>query len=310
MIEVLKTGVRKGLSSGWFLLKVTIPTSLVVSCLDYFGFISWLAGYFKPAMKLFGLPGEAAFALASGALLNVYSGIAVITSLPGVFTWRDLNIIAVMMLISHALIVETAIQKKCGMKVRTIIFTRLFSSALAGLAIFWLFPNPGPLMNFTSQPSAADQTFAAFLLNWTKGTSFLIVQILLILLTLMVTYEILNYYRVVRRFSAWISPLLRLLALSPDSAFIWVAGTFIGLGYGSGIIIPEVEKGDIDRDEVARINLSLAISHSWLEDTLLFVVIGAHWLLVLVPRIVLSIAAIHVYNYFTAVRRRRAEARP
>lgn len=292
----IRSGLSKGLFSGWFIVKITVPISLLVSCLDYWGVITWAASFFKPLMKLFGMPGEAVFPLISAALLNIYSAIATMTSLPGVFTLKDLNIMAVMCLIAHNLLIETAIQKRCGMKATTIIFTRIFSAVIAGLAMHLLISDPGPPMHFTAAAARVEQTFGSFLLHWGQGVALLVVKILAIVITLMVLYEILHHYRLIQRFSRAIAPVMRLLALSPDSAFIWIASTFVGLGYGGGIIIPEVDKGVIPRDEVARLNLSMAISHSWIEDTLLFFVIGGQLFWLMAPRILLSIGAIHAYN--------------
>lgn len=305
MKRVFKTGLIKGLHSGWFLIKITVPTSFAVSCLDFLGIIDRLAGYFKPLMKIFGLPGEAVFPLVSAALVNIYSSIAVITSLPGVFTLKDLNIIAVMALIAHNLIIETAIQKKCGMKVRTIIFTRILTAMIAGLALNWLIFDPGTRLDFAATAGRAPESFGAFIWKWSLGVSYLTAKILLIIVTLMLLYEFLNHFHLIRRFSAMIAPVMKALALSPGSAFIWIASTFVGLAYGGGIIIAEVQSGRTPPDDLARLNLSIAVSHSLLEDTLLFVVIGAGFFWCLVPRIVLSVLVIHTYNLV-----RRLEFRP
>jgi len=63
-------------------------------------------------MHLLGLPGEAALVYLSGALLNNYSAIAAMTSMT--LSLHDVVILAAMCLISHNLIVETAVMKSIG----------------------------------------------------------------------------------------------------------------------------------------------------------------------------------------------------
>ena len=60
-------------------------------------------------MKYFGLPGEAAIVIITGNLLNLYGGIAAMQAFS--FTARQITIIAVMLLLSHSLPVETTIIK-------------------------------------------------------------------------------------------------------------------------------------------------------------------------------------------------------
>lgn len=55
----------------------------------------------------------------------------------------------------------------------------------------------------------------------------------------------------------------------------------------------------MDKDSLVRLNLSLGISHALIEDTILFVAIGASLFWVLIPRVVA--AALMVWLYAIAV---------
>jgi len=74
-----------------------------------------------------------------------------------------------------------------------------------------------------------------------------------------------------------------------------MTGIFFGLAYGAGVLIAEARAGHVDKDALVRLNLSLGISHSLIEDTFLFVAIGASLFWVLVPRMVA--AALMVWAY-------------
>ena len=77
--------------------------------LEYTKILPYIANFFSPFMKFFGLPGEAAIVILTGNILNLYGGIAAMQVFS--FTTREITIIAVMLLFSHSLPVETTIIK-------------------------------------------------------------------------------------------------------------------------------------------------------------------------------------------------------
>ena len=70
-----------------------------------------------------------------------------------------------------------------------------------------------------------------------------------------------------------LSPLMRLFGLNPDVAFLWLVGNTVGLAYGSAIMMDYAKMGKLGHQEADLLNHHLAISHSQLEDPLLFAVI-------------------------------------
>lgn len=81
-------------------------------------------------MRITGLPGEAAIAFITGAVVNIFATIGIIIALD--FTPWQITIIAVMLNISHELIVESAILKKTGITIFPILMIRLSCSFLIG----------------------------------------------------------------------------------------------------------------------------------------------------------------------------------
>jgi hypothetical protein len=86
-----------------------------------------------------------------------------------------------------------------------------------------------------------------------------------------------------------------------------MTGIFFGLAYGAGVLIAEARAGHVDKDSLVRLNLSLGISHSLIEDTALFVAIGASLFWVLVPRMVAAAVMVWVYALATSVIRQRRQ---
>jgi len=85
---------------------------------------------------------------------------------------------------------------------------------------------------------------------------------------------------------------MKVMGLSPDTSFLWFIGQIVGLTYGSVVMIEEVQRGDIQLADADLLNYHIAINHSLLEDTLLFVAIGVPAVWITFPRILLAISAV------------------
>jgi hypothetical protein len=73
---------------------------------------------------------------------------------------------------------------------------------------------------------------------------------------------------------------------------LWFVAQTLGLTYGSAVLIEEVENNEISLPNANLLNYHIAINHSLLEDTLLFVAIGvpAGW--IIAPRFILAIIVV------------------
>ncbi|GAB6099069.1 nucleoside recognition protein [Halanaerocella petrolearia] len=133
MVETIKRGFKKALSSYVSLVKIIIPVYIVVTFIDYTGGINYLAKVFSPLMKWVGLPGEAVLALLTGYLLNIYGALAVIASLDlGV---REVTILGTMLGVAHSLIIEAAVIKKIKGRLIPLVSLRVVLSILAGIIL-------------------------------------------------------------------------------------------------------------------------------------------------------------------------------
>ena len=81
-------------------------------------------------MQFAGLPGGAAIAFLTGALINMYAAIGIIIAL-NLTPWQ-LTTLAVMLNLCHELFVETAILKKAGAMVWPVLVARLGGAFLVG----------------------------------------------------------------------------------------------------------------------------------------------------------------------------------
>ena len=279
------------LKTAWWLIRLIIPVSLGVTLLKFFGILAILSSFLSPLFSVIGLPGEAALVLLTSVFLNIYSAIAVVTSLP--FSGREVAILAVMCLITHNLIVETAVQKKTGSKVWEMLAVRLGFSILAGFALNLIMPeNIGHAMQ---QSALADESsILPVLAGWAKSSAFLSVKIILLVSGLMILQRLLQAFGVLAILSAGFRPVLKPFGLPGRTSFLFLVANVLGLAYGSAVMMEETSKGSLSKEEADLLNYHVAISHSNLEDVLLFVAIGAPALWLLLPR--LFLAAVTVWG--------------
>jgi hypothetical protein len=117
-----------------------------------------------------------------------------------------------------------------------------------------------------------------------KGSLSLTLKLLCIILPLTISYEFLKHKSQEvekKRFS--------LLGITQNGFIPLFTGIIIGLTYGAGIIIHSLRTSNVKKGEAFLILLFLSVCHAIIEDTLIFVVIGANGLILIVFRFLLAI---------------------
>ena len=258
-----------------------VSLSFVILLLQYFGVIEWISYWLTPLFSHFGLPGEAALAYVSGYFVNCYSAIAVMTTLD--LSTRAATILSVMVLCSHNMIVETAVQHKTGSSIFSIVVIRTLSAFI----LAWILNKIMPGSFETSMAGNSIQeklTFVVMLKQWALRTTKNIVTMALLVYLLTLLQKILTEYGIIQYISRFLKPVMIFFGLSPKSAFLWLVSNTLGLAYGAGIMIEEAEKGETTKEENDLLNRHIGISHSNLEDLLLFSAAGGAYLWMLLSR--------------------------
>jgi len=185
-----------------------------------------------------------------------------------------------MSLIAHNLIVETAVQSQTGSQVWHMVALRL---GMAFFAAFMLNLTLPPLDQIFGHPVNYDRTlsFFAHLQGWLLSAAGMIFKIVVIIFLLMVLQEVLREFNLIRVLTVPMSPIIKLLGLPQSTSFLWIIANTLGLAYGSAVMFDEVSNGRIRKPEADLLNYHIAISHSNLEDLLLFAAIGVSipWML-------------------------------
>lgn len=135
--NIFSAGIIRGLITYGVLCKVMVPVYVVVTFLKFTPVLDTIAGWCAPAMRWFGLPGDAALVLVLGNFVNLYAAIAVITSLKVSLLLTDahVTILAIMLGISHSQIMETAIVRQMQINAWVVLGMRLIMSLLIGFLV-------------------------------------------------------------------------------------------------------------------------------------------------------------------------------
>jgi hypothetical protein len=284
-----------------WLLMIMVPVSLAVKVLAWTGVLAWIAQPLNPVFAWVGLPGETVVAFLTGIFLNIYSAIAALGSIS--LTDRHVTIFAVMALISHNFPVEAAVQHKTGTPAWRTIGLRLASSLAAGLVLNWVLPASdvaAPLQATASSTAG----LAATLKTWAIDTAWLAGKVIAIVMGLMVLQRVLKEFGIIGVLSQLLFPVLWLLGLPRRTAFLWIVANVLGLAYGAPVILEEADSGALDKKDAQLLNRSVAVCHSLLEDTLLFVAIGAWAMWITLPRLALAAAVVWIYRTSCLLSRR------
>jgi len=290
-MERVVLSIRRGLLSGaftsWTLLKVMIPTMVLVQVLKVTGLLGSIAAMGAPLMDLFGLPGESSLVLITGGLVNIYAAIAVAVNIP--LTAKSMTILAIMVLIAHNLIVETAVQSQSGTPAWITLPVRITAAIFAGFLFAWIIPGGGEVIVQAGMPVDAATWDRILLAN---GIS--LAKIIVIILSLMVVMDLSREFGLMDRITDALSVPMKFLGMNRRTSVVTAVGLLLGLAYGAGLIIDETRRSNIGKAEILATNIFLSTNHALIEDTLIFVAVGAGLGWILLGRILVGYILLRV----------------
>ena len=282
-----------------WLLKITVGVSFTIMFLKYFKVLPVISEMLAPIFNSIGLPGEAALPFVTGYFVNVYAAISVAVSFD--FDVRVLTILSTMVLCAHNMITETAVQKKTGTSAVRIVIVRTVSAFTLAFLLNRILP--GGMKEIAGGGYASDVDFMTLFKEWLSSTAVVVVKMTTLIYTLAIVQKILAEYGVIRWVSKFLKYPLAFFGLPARTSFLWIVANVIGLSYGSAAMIDEMARGNISRREVNLLNTHIGISHSNLEDLLLYTSIGGVWWVILGARWVLVTLLVWTLRGCYALRR-------
>ena len=130
------------------------------------------------------------------------------------------------------------------------------------------------------------------------STLFSIGHLALILIPILVLIEIARYYQVIEKLTSRVKGLMQFLTLPQEAAFPLLGGLIFGIVLGSALIIDCAREGYLQKRDLLLIGIFLSISHSIIEDTLIFAAFGANPVIMIGIRTILAIVITRIAAYF------------
>ena len=298
----LTSGVRKGWAGFLWILKIIVPISFLTFLIETSGWVSRIDFILGPALNLLGLPPMAALPLIAGMLSGTAGGIASMVMLP--FTRTEMTLIAVFLLIAHNLIQEGIIQGKSGLHPLKAAAVRMAAAVFALALIAPLLGGDSTVESAFLTESASKQPFITLLKGWSLKTFYLAAKIFVIILVLMVILEIMKGFNIIPYVVNVIKPLLKVLGLDRQVAMLWLTAVIFGLAYGAAVIVEEAKEKSISPKALSRLQLSIGINHSMIDDPALYLAVGLHPFWLWVPRLMMAMLVVQIYNFFSKFRKK------
>ena len=285
MLSCVRSATPSALKTIWWLTKIMVGVSFTIMLLQYFGIIAWISELLTPLFSSFGLPGEAALAYVSGYFVNCYTAMAVMSTLE--LSMREVTILSVMVLCSHNMIVETTVQAKTGSSAVRIVIIRTLSAFVLAYVLNQIMPDLSEKV--VKEVEEKDTTFVGMLIEWALRTLRTVGLMIVLVYALTLLQRILNEFGIIEHIANFLKPVMIFFGLPPRTAFLWLVANTLGLAYGAAVMIDEAETGTTTKEENDLLNHHIGVSHSNLEDLLLFTAMGGNFLWMLLSRWAMSL---------------------
>ena len=127
-----------------------------------------------------------------------------------------------------------------------------------------------------------------FFENGIIGSAKSVLNIAIIVIPLMLFMEIAKDIKLLDLIAKLFKPITKLFNTHEKSAFPLAVGIIFGISYGAGVLIKSSEEGEIDSKSLYIISVFLAACHAIVEDTLLFVAVGAKGFIIVFVRVIVA----------------------
>ncbi|MGB3290833.1 MAG: nucleoside recognition domain-containing protein [Burkholderiaceae bacterium] len=286
--------------------KVMLPVMVAVQVADYFGLVELIGRLIAPAMALLHLPPEAGIIWVTTSFVGIYGGLATLAGLAHTLdiTAAQLSALSAMMLFTHALPVEQSIVRRAGASFGVTGALRIMTALAYGAAVSWACHLTGALseplsFEWLRGSSFLPETEAAGYIGWIQSTAFSLLLTFVIIVGLVMVLDALDRLGITRRITSALTPLLKVSGLNAQVAPVTTVGVLLGLTYGGALIIEEAEKQNFSARTRFLALTWLSLSHALIEDTLLFLALGADIWIILIGRVLLTLAIVAVLARLT-----------
>ena len=283
--------VKEIFSVSFNLFKLMIPIIIIVKIIEELGGIEYIAIALEPLMQIVGLPASMGLVWATTLLTNIYGGMIIFVGMAGQesLSVSQVTVLGSMMLIAHALPIELRIIQKSGVRLLYVFLLRVLGALFVGFVLHHLYSSGNYLEQSNQSLWNPELVDDGCLKTWIFNQINTFFQVFIIIAILITFLKILKTSGIENVIASALQPLLRLIGLSKKTTSITIIGVLLGIIYGGGLLIKEAQSGVISKKEVFGSLTLLALLHSVIEDTILLLLMGAHFSGVLVFRIMFAL---------------------
>jgi len=303
----LKKWFSKTNSTYITLMKIMVPALVLIKVLEELGFVTWLSKILGPVMGLVGLPGEAALVWASTLLTGMYTGLIVFfTQIDfSAFSIMQASILGSLLLFGHGLIVEGAIAKKVGVDWLLTFLLRIGGAFIFGLLVYKTCTSFNLLQQKVNFEYIPEMQAATSLSDWVVEQLYSFVIIYLIIAALILLLEGMEKVGINKFIQKLLAPVLGAIGIGKSATTLTLIGMTIGLSFGGGLLIEESKNEAMGRKDIFLSMCFISMYHSIIEDTILILLMGASFWVIVVFRLIYVLIIMVVIN--KSMRRRRLQ---
>jgi len=300
ILKIIKGWFKQSITTSIKIFKIMIPISILVKILQETGLIVYIGKALAPLMSAMGLPGEMGLVWASAMLGNIYAGIITYFSMGVNLTVAQITVLSTIILIAHTLPIELAITQKAGAKAITTFLFRFILGFIAGVMLYYFYH----IFNLYQYiPIGIEKIIAtshkATWGSWALGELKNYAIVFCYITGLIILMDILKRIGVIDKINQWFYPVLRFLGIGKEVIPITVIGMTLGLAYGGGLIINEVQQTKLERRNVLYALMLMSLFHSIVEDSLIMISIGASITGVFVFRFIFALIIMYAFVRIT-----------
>lgn len=291
-VQRLLVSTRETLAIYWELVRIIVPVAIVTEVLVRLGVIAAISPALDPIMGLFGLPADLGLAWLVGLLVGLWGAVPLLYVLapPDTLSIADVTVFASLLLFAHGLPIEQKIIQKAGPGFLATSALRLVGGMVYAGLLHLVLSSTGWLSDPVSPgliPAVPSSDWTAFFLGLFKTCLWMLV----ILVVLAWLLEILKLAGIMERLMRALDPLLKLAGIRGEARAFTGVGLFLGISYGGGLLIREARSGMISPRQVFLSCTFMGFAHSIIEDSALFLALGADFTGIFVGRLAFAVVA-------------------
>lgn len=188
-----------------------------------------------------------------------------------------MTVLGTMLLVAHSLPVEGRVCQRSGAGILFQTLFRLVAALGFGIVLNAIYGGLGVLQEPVSVTWLPQTNPHAGWVDWGIESAIGLGWIYFVILAIMSGMALLDAVGGNRLLTRLLSPLLRIMGIGEKAVPLTVIGVLLGISYGGGLIIREVERGALSRRDVLLSISFMALCHSLIEDSLIIIALGGHW---------------------------------